>query len=55
MRVLKKKHQNIITKERMHRREMAEERRRLEKEQREEAKKQTDGALGIFAKKKKMY
>jgi U3 small nucleolar RNA-associated protein 7 len=52
---LKKKHQNIITKERVHLREMAEERRRLEKQQRDEAKKKTDGALGIFARKKKTF
>ena len=49
---LKKQHQNIITEERMKMRAAAEEKRRLEKQQREEGKKFTDGALGIFARKK---
>jgi len=49
---LKKQHQNIITEERMKIRAAAEEKRRLEKQQREEGRKFTDGALGIFARKK---
>ena len=50
---IKKKHQNILTRERMLRREAVEEQRRLMQQEREEAKKDTDGgALGIFKKKR---
>jgi len=51
---IKKKHQNIVTKERMLRREAIEQKRRQERQEKEEAMKDTDGsALGIFSRKKR--
>jgi U3 small nucleolar RNA-associated protein 7 len=53
---IKKKHQNIVTKERMLRREAIEQKRRQERQAKEEAKKDTDGgALSIFKRKKTVY